>query len=197
MRDIFNNREEHCLFSKIDAGHFARATLDERYTAYNNMLNTGVRMLASVAAINRWLARVNAEYSPILTAYNLAFDIDKMRNTGIDAEMFDKRFCLWYASFRKWAFTKQYRESCLQLHAFNTPTKLNNMSFKTNAETMCRFVTGNLRMPDEPHTALEDARDYELPILLRLVQTTKKKDFMEPEAFNWRQVQVKDWFIPK
>jgi hypothetical protein len=69
------------------------------------------------------------------------------------------------------------------------------MSFKTNAETMARFILDEPDLIDEPHTALEDAIYYELPILKRLIATTKKKDFMNPNlAFDWRKVQLKNHF---
>jgi hypothetical protein len=158
------------------------------------MLGNGTRMLASVPAINAWLTKAALKYSPTLTAYNLSFDLGKCVNTGIDLSIFADRFCLWHASFNKWAFTKDYRNFALQMHAFNAPTKLQNMSFKTNAETMARYVLSDPTMPDEPHTALEDAIYYELPILSKLVQTTKRNVFLNPVAFDWRKVQVKDWF---
>ena len=153
-------------------------------------------MIASVGAINRWLDKVKATYSPYLTAYNLAFDQDKCGNTGIDLAQFEenKRFCLWHAAFNKWAGTKAYKNFALSVHAFNPPTDLGNMSYKTNAEVMARFVLGNPQLPDEPHTALEDAKFYELPILLRLLATTKKRAWLNPEPFNWRKVQVRDHF---
>ena len=62
---------------------------------------------------------------------------------------------------------------------------------------MTRFILSNPELADEPHTALEDAIYYELPILKRLIETTKRNVFMNPEPFNWRKVQVKDWFTAK
>jgi hypothetical protein len=62
---------------------------------------------------------------------------------------------------------------------------------------MARFITNDPAMPDEPHTALEDAIYYELPILKRLIETTDREVFMNPEPFDWRKVQVKDWFTAK
>ncbi len=52
-------------------------------------------------------------------------------------------------------------------------------------------------MVDEPHTVLEDARDYELPILLAVIKNTSPKVYMNPPAANWKHVQVKDWFQPR
>jgi hypothetical protein len=200
INGIFTDRETHCLFydNSVEADSiWARQRLNARYDNYNAMVRDGRRLVASVAAINRWLAKVNGTYSPILTAYNLAFDAGKCANTGIDLDMFDKRFCLWYAAFTKWAHTKKYLNFALSIHAFNPPTKLGNMSFKTNAETMARFVLNNPTLIDEPHTAIEDARDYELPILLQLLKQSRKREYLEPASFDWRKVQVRDYFTAK
>lgn len=195
---IFTDMENHPLFFTSDpAGIWSKKGQDMRYSIYQNMINNGTRMIASVSAINVWLAKANEKYNPILTAYNLSFDQNKCANTGIDLVQFDKSFCLWYAAVTKWAHTKEYRNFALNLHAFNPPTQYGNMSFKTNAETMARFVTNNPRMEDEPHTALEDIVYYELPILVKLVKGKKKKDFLNPKPFNWKNVQVKDWFTAK
>ena len=175
---------------------FGKHTLDRRYTKYANMLETGSRMLASVNAINRWLDNVRGKYDPILTAYNLSFDEGKCLNTDIDLSIYDKKFCLWYASQAKWGQTKAYRQFVLDLHEFRPRTDLGNMSYRTNAETMARFILNNPELEDEPHTALEDAIYYELPILKRLVQTTKKKVWMNPKPYNWRDYQIKDWYKP-
>lgn len=199
-RGIYDDFVNHPLFVDPNANEkiWHKPGQERRYEVYQNMLNNGTRMLASVAAINIWLAKVKEKYNPILTAYNLNFDQGKCANTGIDLVQFDKNFCLWYASFARWAHTKEYRQTILDLHAFNKPTPLGNMSFKTNAETMARFVTKNPRMADEPHTALEDLVYYELPILVALAKDTPKKKLLNPEiSFDWRKVQVKDWFVPK
>lgn len=199
VNGIYTDRQNHTLFydnSQADS-IWSRNRLNERYNNYNAMAKDGRRLLASVPAINRWLAKVNGTYAPILTAYNLAFDAGKCDNTGIDLAMFASRFCLWYASYTKWAHTKKYLNFALSVHAFNPPTKLGNMSFKTNAETMTRFVLNDPSLPDEPHTAFEDAMQYELPILLHLLKNSRKKEYMQPASFDWRKVQVKDYFTAK
>jgi hypothetical protein len=64
------------------------------------------------------------------------------------------------------------------------------MTFKTNAEMVCGFINNNLI--DEPHTALEDARDFELPILANII---KKRDWQNNvEAYDWNKFQVRDNF---
>jgi len=54
------NEKEKSLWSKQGK--------DRRFTKYNEMLENGTRMLASVNAINNWLNRVAGKYNPILTA---------------------------------------------------------------------------------------------------------------------------------
>lgn len=198
VKDIFDDRENHPLFHiHGDAGDlWSIAGLPKRYDRYNRMIDAGIRMVASVTAINSWLSKAKSQYNPILTAYNLAFDVGKCENTAIDLTIFDKRFCLWYASVDRWAKSKKYRQFILENHSFISPTELGNMSYRTNAETMARFVLGEPGIPDEPHTALEDIIDYELPILRALVKDYPKKNWMNPNPWNWRELQVKDWFKP-
>lgn len=195
IHSVYNDSEKHPLFFTSDPeGIWSKKGQDKRYNNYNKMLEGGTRMIASIGAINRWLDKVKELYNPYLTAYNLAFDQDKCNNTGIDIAQFDKRFCLWHAAFNKWAHTKKYRNFICSVHAFNKPTAKGNMSYQTNAEIMARFITDNPLLEDEPHTALEDIKFYELPILLKLVNTTKKQTYINPKPFDWKKVQVKDWF---
>ena len=175
-------------------GIWSKQGTDKRMTKYNTMLDNGSRMIASVNGINRWLERVKGKYNPILTAYNLPFDMNKCDNTGIDLTMFDQRFDLWTASFNRWALTNKYKNFALENHAFNNRTQLGNMTYQTNAEIMAKFITQE-NLEDEPHTALEDLIGYELPILNKLINTTTKEDFMNPsQGFDWRKVQLKDNF---
>lgn len=157
---------------------------------YQEMLIEGSRMMATVAAVNRWLEKANAKYNPILTAYNLAFDQAKCANTQIDLTIFADRFCLWQAAVGNICKTRKYREFVLENHLFNSPTKFGNMTFQTNAEAVAGFL--NNQMVTEPHTALEDAVYFELPILKALI---KKRNWREKcEAYDWKKFQVKDNF---
>ena len=195
---IYNNEAMHPLFHMGENDQinlWAKANLKNRYANYNRMLESGMRMLAGVSAINRWLEKVKQTYNPYLTAYNLPFDLGKCKNTGIDLTIFGaKNFCLWGASYDRWAFTKPYKNFALMLHAFNNVTDLGNATYKTNAETMARFILNSPELEDEPHTAYEDVVFYELPILLKLVNSTAKNKWSEPSGYNWRQVQIKDHF---
>ena len=199
IREFYLDREKHPLFHTSGQADplWGVANLPRRYAEYDEMLASGSRMLASVSAVNAWLARVNEKYRPTVTAYNWAFDKDKMRKSGIDCDMFSESFCLWHAAAAKWADTKAFRQFVLDNHCFNNKTKTGFMTFQTNAEVMARFILGNAEMPDEPHTALEDALDYEVPILARLLKTCARKDYMNPKPYSFREYQLRDWFQPK
>lgn len=196
--DFFSDRDRHPLFhiygDKNDV--FSKASLPARYERYEQMLQNGERYLASIAAVNRWLVKAAAQYSPVATAYNIAFDREKLTNSGIlFNDLFPEQFCLWHASVAKWGNTKAFRNYVLNSHHFGARTKKGNMTMRTNAEAMAAFVTGNEL--DEPHTALEDARDFERPILAALVKNTSPQVYMNPPGYNWRNWQVKDHFIAK
>jgi hypothetical protein len=167
--------------------------LNKRKENYRAMLDSGTRMVASVAAINRWINQAIGKYNPSLTAYNLAFDLGKCANTKIDLSGFSAKFCLWQAAVGNICNKKAYRQFALENHAFNKPTVNRNMTFSTNAETVCGFINGEFVV--EPHTALEDARDFEMPILTRVLKT---RDWREKiKAYNWRDFQVKDNFTAR
>lgn len=166
------------------------AGLEKRKANYVEMLNSGKRMLASANAINTWINQAIGKYNPQLTAYNLAFDTDKCANTGIDLTGFSNRFCLWQAAIGNICNSRQFKQFALENHAFNKPTQFGNMTMQTNAEIVAGFINGGF--VKEPHTALEDARDFELPILREVI---KKKNWQEKiTPYNWREFQVKDHF---
>lgn len=194
VRGIFEDRERHPLFYDASGGElWGKRNLPRRYRRYEEMLNDGRRMLASVPAINRLLVKIAMQYKPVLTAYNIAFDRAKCENTGIDLTLFDNDFCLWYAAAEKWGKTRAYREFCLANHFFGNRTAKGNMTYGTKADYMAKFILGN-NLPDEPHTALEDARDYERPILTALVKNTLPRDYMNPPSYNWQDFQVRNAF---
>lgn len=196
--DFFSNRNEHPLFHLYgDANDvFSKASLPKRYAAYEAMIQDGRRYLASVGAVNRWLAKVQAKYNPVLTAYNLAFDLDKCDKSGIILDGFSERFCLMKAAQDKWANTKPYLRFALRNHFFNNRTGHGNMTVQTKADRMAKFLMGD-DLADEPHTALEDARDYERFILEALVRNTPASKYMNPDGTTWRNLQVKDLFDVK
>lgn len=166
--------------------------LNRRKENYALMLSSGVRMVASVNAINNWIAKAVGKYNPTLTAYNLAFDKDKCLKTGINLEFKDS-FCLWQAAVGNVCNTKDFKQFVLQNHAFNNTTEHGNKTFKTNAEIVCGYLNGEFIT--EPHTALEDARDFELPILKHILNKRDWKKKIVP--YNWKEFQVKDHFTVK
>ena len=195
--DFFSDRKNHPLFHIYgDANDvFSKASLPRRYANYEAMLQNGQRYLASVSAINRWLAKVEKKYEPILTAYNLPFDLDKCDKSGIVLDYFDKRFCLMKAAQDKWAGTKPYLAFALKNHFFSNRTQKGNMTVQTKADRIAKFLHPEL--PDEPHTALEDARDYERLILAALVKGTSPQVYMNPIGKTWHDLKVRDLFMPK
>ncbi len=178
------------FYDKNNAGIWSENSLIRRTATYNDMLEKGTRMLASVNAVNRWLEKVAAKYNPTLTAYNLAFDAGKCKNTGIDLNMFTDRFCLWGAAVGNICNTKAYRQFVLDNHLFNARTQHGNMTFSTTAEAVTGFLRGE--MTDEPHTSLEDVLGYELPTLVHILKKKGWKEKIQPYA--WSAHQVKSHF---
>ena len=181
----------HELFHDKNANDiWGYAGLNKRKANYATMLESGVRMLASTNAINKWINQAIGKYNPDLTAYNLAFDLAKCANTGIDLSGFNSRFCLWQAAVGNICNKKAFKQFALENHAFNNATKHGNMTFKTNAEIVCGFINNNFI--EEPHTALEDARDFELPILTTIIKKRNWRD--NSRAYAWQDFQVKNHF---
>lgn len=197
VKELYFDRANHPLFYTDENAFWAERNLPRRYRNYDRMIESGQRIVATIPAINRVIAEVVAKYNPIFTAYNWNYDFGVMNNTNIHTSIMEKNFCLWAAAAHKYIKTKAFRQFILDNHAFRPVTDKGNMAFITNAEVMARFVTNNPAMEDEPHTALEDALYYELPILKAVVNTKKKSDYMDAPACNWRKVQVRDWFKPK
>lgn len=178
------------FFNRDMPGLWSASNVSKRMDGYNGMLESGSRMLASVNAINRWLEKAAGKYNPELTAYNLAFDASKCANTGIDLNMFSRRFCLWAASVGNICNTKAYRQFALDNHLFNARTQHGNMTYSTTAEAVTGYLSGNLT--DEPHTSIEDIIGYEIPTLAHIL---KKRDWREKMiSYNWKSHQVKDHF---
>jgi len=173
------------------SGFWSKSYASVKKANYGKMIDNGTRMVASVNAINRWLEKVNAKYNPTLTAYNIAFDQGKCANTGIDLTMFNSRFCLWHLACQIFGTKKDYKAFILANHYFGNRTKFGNMTIKTNAEVMAHYVTGSYS--EEPHTAIEDAQLYEMPILIAAL---KKRNWKKNIgfAYNWKTFQLKDHY---
>ncbi len=183
--------EKDLFFDPKASGIWSKEYANSKKRNYMEMINNGSRIVASVNAINRWLEKVNAKYNPTVTAYNFAFDREKCGKTGIDLTMFNSSFCLWHLACKMYAKSKAYKAFILENHYIGNRTKFGNMTYKTNAEVMAHYITGNYS--EEPHTALEDALYYELPILVSIVNKKKWKDNIGV-AYNWKDYQLKDNF---
>ncbi len=181
------------LFYDVNSEHeiWTLKGLKRRNENYKNMLNTGQRMMASPLAINKWLAQAKNSYPDLIfSAYNSAFDLDKMAKTGIDTE-FKNSFCLMRAAQNKVKGNKKYIQHCLDRKWLTL--KLN---FRTNAEAMAEFTLGGA-LPSEPHTALEDILDYELPIFKWLLKNGVSYKSLDQTGYNWRDWQLNQLVIPK
>lgn len=129
-----------------------------RRKKYRRRIEQGSRSIASPALVNIWLAKNFGKHNPTATAYNLAFDGPKCDRTGIQLGMFSRSVCLMKIAKRFLVDHAPFLEHCQRHNAF-TPTGRPRMT----ADNVARFILGDALDP-EPHTALEDARDYELPI---------------------------------
>lgn len=129
-----------------------------RRKQYVRRIKNGSRSIASENLVNIWLAKNVGKHNPVLTAYNLSFDGPKCEKTGIQLGLFRKRFCLLKTARAHFSDNAKFVAWC---HERNALTKTGKPSM--TADNVARFVLGDSLDP-EPHTALEDARDYELPI---------------------------------
>jgi hypothetical protein len=153
--------------------HFALGNKKMIQKKYQDLVAAGKRTTQSVAQINDWLKMVAEKYNPVLTAYNIGFDMGKCRNTGIYLDEFDQRFCLWGASKATICKSPEYAEWVAENMAYTPSGRLS-----TKADHVAQFLDDTL--PPEPHTALEDARDYEAIILYAIIQTPQtRKAIME------------------
>jgi hypothetical protein len=165
----------HPLFfnRKADKSDFWSAqSAQRRAKDYRQMLARGDRVIASPTGIVRWLERVRGQYNPVLTAYNISFDLGACRNTGIDLGMFGSRFCLMKVAKATIGKTPEYAEFC-HARGLLTPTGL----LKMTVDSMAHFIVGDDLAP-EPHTALEDARDYEAVILAYILRNLSRKKLL-------------------
>ena len=156
--------------------HWALGSPFEIKKKYKALLDADFRSIQSVNQINLWLKKIKENYDPVLTAYNIGFDMSKCRATGIYLDLFDQRFCLWGASKATICKTPEYIAFVEDNMFF---TKGGQIS--TKADYVARFLDEDL--PPEPHTALEDARDYESVILYAIIHSPEtRKAILEKGA---------------
>ena len=157
-----------------DSALWSEQSAKRREKDYYSMLDSGERSISSVGLINQWLAGINARYAPVLTAYNLAFDLGKCRNTRIDLGIFAQSFCLMKAAKRQIGIFADYHDFCYTNNLLTAIRKTPSMT----ADTMAKFILG-ISLEDEPHTALEDAQFYEAPILTKILESVTRKQLLE------------------
>jgi len=157
-----------------DSALWSEQSAKRREKDYYSMLDSGERSISSVGLINQWLAGINARYAPVLTAYNIAFDLGKCRNTRIDLGIFAQSFCLMKAAKRHIGTLAEYHDFCHDNRFLTLALRKPSMT----ADTMAKFILG-VSLEDEPHTALEDAQFYEAPILTKILESVTRKQLME------------------
>ena len=160
--------------SAADSEFWSWQSGKRRAKNYNEMLDSGERSIASVGLINQWLAATKARYNPVLTAYNISFDLDKCRKTHINLGIFNQKFCLMKAAKRDIGVLADYQQFCYDKGLLTAKLKQPQMT----ADSMAKYISG-ADLADEPHTALEDARDYEAMILAYILKTKTRKQLME------------------
>ena len=157
-----------------DSEFWSAQSGQRRSKNYDQMLENGERSISSVGLINQWLAATNARYNPVLTAYNIVFDLGKCRNTRINLGIFNQKFCLMKAAKRDIGVLADYQQFCFDNGLLTAKLKRPQMT----ADSMAKYISG-ADLADEPHTALEDARDYEAMILAYILKTKTRKQLME------------------
>lgn len=150
------------FYDEKAAGTWSLEGRDRRQQRYKEMLEVGERMLFSAVALNRWLGRVFAKYDPDLTAFILAYELDRLKKTGIDVSKFTRRFSLRDAAEVHFVRSKKYK-------TFIEDESLGNLAQESELHTMASFASGEM-LPSEPNTALEDLKFYALPILTAIVK---------------------------
>ena len=160
------------IFGNVDF-HWALGNPKHTLKKYQGMLARGSRAIASPAFVNDWLRQMQSAYSPILTAYNIGFDWGKCRNTDIDLGIFSQRFDLMMAAKNVICGRDDYAKACYDNDWLTAGGKVSS-----KADHVARFIDPTL--PEEPHTALEDARDYENAILQFIInQPTSRKKLLD------------------
>jgi len=158
---IYNQFDRMELWSNphAKAGEFwSIQNVRARRKHYMSRIESGSRSIASNHLINIWLAKNVGRYNPAVTAFNISFDYPKCMATDINLGLFSKRFCLLQKARAYFSNDANYISYC---HANNALTKTGKP--KMTADNVARYIIGE-QLEAEPHTALEDARDYELPI---------------------------------
>jgi hypothetical protein len=156
-----------CLIA--DDFHFSLGSKKKIQAKYKRLESLGYRCDGSVAYINNWLAFIRDTFNPTLTAYNIGFDMGKCRNTGINLDQFKNRFDLMRLAKTAIVSTDEYATWAYANEALTETLRKPSAS----ADFVARYLDDTL--PPEPHTALEDARDYEALILSYCIHSPRTR----------------------
>ena len=168
--------------------HFALGSKKKVQAKYKRLMELGYRCDATVPYINNWLTFIRDTFNPSLTAYNIGFDMGKCRNTGINLDQFKSRFDMLKLAKTAIVETPEYKEWAIAEDML-TPA-LGKPSAK--ADAVAKYLDPTL--PDEPHTALEDARDYEALILSYCIHSPRTRaQILEDGAGNAKSKWTKNY----
>lgn len=158
-----------------------RDNLKTRQKQQESYVDEGERALAVSKNINKWLKEVFDEFNPICTAYNWKFDKKVCANTGINLEQFQNgpQWCLYNLAKKMLVNNEVYRNHCL---ANGYVTEKGNIQFTADSVSNFIFWSRGEVKGAEPHTALEDAKMYELPIAQELFAHGWLDDLKTTEA---------------
>ena len=163
----FNKKALWCDPRAPEESFWSRQNVEKRQKAQEVEVVEGRRMLAAAPYINGWLKEMRENYNPLITAYNWPFDRDVCRRTKINIDQFehDNKWCLMRLARKHYSKDPTYIAHCKAKGLF---TKTGNISFSCDSVSNFIFTQrGNVKDP-EPHTALEDAMIYEMPIAQEL-----------------------------
>lgn len=162
------------FYDENACGYWGVTELDKRKENYRRMLETGLRQLATVGGINRWLESARCAYHPELISWDLAFDLEKCRNTEINLSSYEQHYCLRHIAEAYFAEAKAFKSFILQSNAVNPPASFESMPYRRSAAVMAAFVQ-HKTIEEESHTSFEDVF-FELPIFLAIVKKPKWRE---------------------
>jgi hypothetical protein len=142
--------------------------LEARRIKYEEMIDLGVRIVTSVSAINKWINQAIIKYDPILTAYGMDINSARCWNTGIDISGFSEKFCFRDAIIGNVQNTEKYIKFAVENDLEYKSREHFAMNSGDAIENVYWFLSGRRKFIY--HTALEDARDFQIPILSAILE---------------------------
>lgn len=134
---------------------------------YTGKLNSGMRMLASVVAVNHWIRQAFARYNPELISWGLLVHSNRCASTGIELNVFDSKICLC-AVVKNTLFnsTKFFKFSGLNVGALDSMAS----GDCSVLDLMTVFKFFSEKEKGIECAALEKARDVVMPVLCSLIK---------------------------